>query len=114
MVAAVGAVAVFGDFVDKITHHLENIRFISLDALHPHEEILEEREIMLRNELIGGGILMDPIIVDKQTGLILDGMHRYNNLDHSMITGAKAVDNLFGANTDVWDRAKEDEYLEGG
>ena len=43
-----------------------------------------------------------------------NGMHRYNNLDHSMLTGIKAVGNLFGADNDVWNTAEGDEYLEGG
>jgi protoporphyrinogen oxidase len=30
------------------------------------------------------------------------GMHRYNNLDHSMLTGMLAVRNLIGENHDVW------------
>jgi protoporphyrinogen oxidase len=44
-----------------------------------------------------------------------NGLHRYNNQDHSMWTGALAVLNLLdGANYDVWSVNTEDEYLEEG
>ena len=31
-----------------------------------------------------------------------NGLHRYNNSDHSMLTGIRAVENLFGASHDLW------------
>jgi protoporphyrinogen oxidase len=41
-----------------------------------------------------------------------NGMHRYNNQDHSMVTAMLTVDNLFGAGHDVWAVNVEDEYHE--
>ena len=41
-----------------------------------------------------------------------NGMHRYNNADHSMYTAMLTVDNLFGAHHDVWSVNVEDEYHE--
>ncbi len=41
-----------------------------------------------------------------------NGMHRYNNQDHSMYTAMLAVDNILGANHDVWSVNVEDEYHE--
>ena len=41
-----------------------------------------------------------------------NGMHRYNNADHSMYTAMLAVDNLFGASHDVWSVNVEEEYHE--
>lgn len=42
-----------------------------------------------------------------------NGLHRYNNQDHSMLTGVHAVRNmLFGQSVDVWRINGEDEYLE--
>ena len=41
-----------------------------------------------------------------------NGMHRYNNQDHSMYTAMLTVENLFGANHDVWSVNVEDEYHE--
>jgi protoporphyrinogen oxidase len=42
-----------------------------------------------------------------------NGMHRYNNMDHSMLTGMLAVENIFGAGHDLWEVNEEREYLEG-
>jgi protoporphyrinogen oxidase len=41
-----------------------------------------------------------------------NGMHRYNNMDHSMITGIQAAQNLKGDNHDPWLTDNEDEYFE--
>jgi hypothetical protein len=39
-------------------------------------------------------------------------MHRYNNQDHSMVTATLTVENLYGADHDVWSVNVEDEYHE--
>ena len=42
-----------------------------------------------------------------------NGMHRYNNQDHSMYTAMLTVENLVGGTThDVWDVNVEAEYHE--
>ncbi len=42
-----------------------------------------------------------------------NGMHRYNNQDHSMLTALRTVDNVVGdGDHDVWAVNVEDEYLE--
>ncbi len=41
-----------------------------------------------------------------------NGQHRYNNQDHSMMTGVYAARNLLGANYDVWDVNVEEAYHE--
>ncbi len=41
-----------------------------------------------------------------------NGLHRYNNQDHSMLTAMLAVENLFGANHDVWQAHADQTYLE--
>ena len=43
-----------------------------------------------------------------------NGMHRYNNMDQSMMVGRLAADNLFGAEHDLWAANEENEYLETG
>lgn len=40
------------------------------------------------------------------------GLFKYNNSDHSILTALLAVENLFGANHDVWAIDADDEYLE--
>ena len=41
-----------------------------------------------------------------------NGMHRYNNQDHSMFTAMLSVENIFGATNDVWSVNVEEEYHE--
>jgi protoporphyrinogen oxidase len=41
-----------------------------------------------------------------------NGMHRYNNQDHSMYTAMLSVENIFGAAHDVWSVNVEEEYHE--
>ena len=41
-----------------------------------------------------------------------NGMHRYNNQDHSMLTGMLAVRNLLGEKHDLWDVNTERSYYE--
>jgi protoporphyrinogen oxidase len=41
-----------------------------------------------------------------------NGMHKYNNQDHSMYTAMLSVENIFGANHDVWTVNVEAEYHE--
>jgi protoporphyrinogen oxidase len=44
-----------------------------------------------------------------------NGMHRYNNQDHSMLTAKAAVDNIVSGRTDkanLWDINVDDDYLE--
>lgn len=41
-----------------------------------------------------------------------NGMHKYNNQDHSMLTAMLAVKNMLGANYDLWQVNAEQEYHE--
>jgi len=41
-----------------------------------------------------------------------NGMHRYNNMDHSMLTGMFAAENVLGHNHDLWEINEDNEYLE--
>jgi UDP-galactopyranose mutase len=41
-----------------------------------------------------------------------NGMHKYNNQDHSMYTALLTVENLFGAHHDIWAVNVEEEYHE--
>jgi protoporphyrinogen oxidase len=43
-----------------------------------------------------------------------NGMHRYNNQDHSMLTALMAAQNIVGGNFDAWRLEGDSEYLEEG
>jgi len=40
------------------------------------------------------------------------GMHRYNNMDHSMMTGILAAENIAGACNDIWKVNDDADYIE--
>ena len=42
-----------------------------------------------------------------------NGMHKYNNQDHSMYTAMLTIDNIHGATNDIWQVNVEEEYHEG-
>ncbi|HET7825181.1 MAG TPA: FAD-dependent oxidoreductase, partial [Anaeromyxobacter sp.] len=42
------------------------------------------------------------------------GMHRYNNMDHSMLTGLLAARNVLGGAHDLWSVNADEDYLEAG
>lgn len=41
-----------------------------------------------------------------------NGLHRYNNMDHSMLTAMLAVKNILGTNHDLWELKDRQGYLE--
>jgi hypothetical protein len=43
-----------------------------------------------------------------------NGMHRYNNQDHSMFTAMLTAENILGADHDIWSVNVEEEYHEEG
>ena len=43
-----------------------------------------------------------------------NGMHKYNNQDHSMLTAMLAVKNILGAQYDLWQVNEEQHYHEDG
>ena len=49
-----------------------------IDRLKEHEEVDEKRLEQLQKEIISAGALKRPIVVDKNTGVIIDGHHRFN------------------------------------
>lgn len=51
-----------------------------MKKLKEHEGILPYHLIELKQEIENDGFLKNPIIVDKNTNIILDGHHRFNSL----------------------------------
>jgi protoporphyrinogen oxidase len=41
-----------------------------------------------------------------------NGMHRYNNMDHAMLTGRMAAENVLGASHNLWNVNEDAAYLE--
>ncbi len=53
---------------------------VGLDELKPHEEVMDPVVRSLANELSNEGQLHDPLVVDQEDYVILDGMHRFKSL----------------------------------
>jgi hypothetical protein len=52
------------------------IKLVSIDSLFIHEETIPAALEQLKQELIDDGVLHHPMIVDRKTLVVLDGMHR--------------------------------------
>ena len=55
---------------------LMEIKFVTVESLFTHEETIPVALEQLKQELLDEGILKHPIIVDNDTYVVLDGMHR--------------------------------------
>lgn len=53
------------------------ISVAEVSSLKPHEETIPEAEINLMNQILHSRMFRHPIIVDRNTNVILDGMHRH-------------------------------------
>jgi len=56
------------------------LSLVDIDALKPHEEVIEASVRALSNDMQTEGLVRDPLIVDQEDDVILDGMHRFNSL----------------------------------
>jgi hypothetical protein len=56
------------------------LSIIGIEELKPHEEVINEVVERLSKEISADGVVHDPLIVDQNDYLILDGMHRFNSL----------------------------------
>ena len=56
------------------------LKLLPIDALKPHENIIEDRIEGLLESLKRIGVLVKPILVDAKTMIILDGHHRVEAL----------------------------------
>lgn len=73
------------------------------DAYPIYDKGYDERVTAIRNYLEG--------FTNLQT-IGRNGLHRYNNMDHSMLTGVLAARNVLGARYDLWTVNEAREYLE--
>jgi hypothetical protein len=53
---------------------------VNLDELKPHEEVVDPVVGSLANDVLREGELRDPLVIDQEDYVILDGMHRFNSL----------------------------------
>jgi len=53
---------------------------VEIDALRPHEEVVESAVQSLAEAMVSQRMVRDPLIVDRAENVILDGMHRFSAL----------------------------------
>jgi hypothetical protein len=56
------------------------LSIIEIEELKPHEEVIEEVVERLSREISADKVVHDPLILDQNDYIILDGMHRFNAL----------------------------------
>ena len=56
------------------------LSLLGIDELKPHEEVVEKNVKSLADEIQAQGEVRDPLIVDQDDYVILDGMHRFSSL----------------------------------
>lgn len=56
------------------------ISMVEIDALRPHEEVVESVVESLADAMVSQRTVRDPLIVDRVENVILDGMHRFSAL----------------------------------
>jgi len=56
------------------------IKLINIDKLRAHEKVSPQRVVVIRKSIKRMGMIKDPVIIDKQTKIILDGHHRVESL----------------------------------
>ena len=62
-----------------IKNHHVDIHLVDLPWLKPHEEVVSEKHVEdLLQATLGWDAYISPLLVDKTTGAILDGHHRYH------------------------------------
>jgi len=67
-------------FVTKYKELTLKIGVCPLDALKPHELVIESLLISLIKRIIESKVVYDPLIVDENSLVVLDGMHRLEAL----------------------------------
>ena len=56
------------------------LALVEIEKLKPHEEVIEAVVAQLAEDIRKDGIVRDPLIVDQDQFIILDGMHRFSSL----------------------------------
>ena len=59
---------------------LSKLEIRELSSLYPHEQVVVRNLKKLQEAMFNLGQLVDPLIVDRETGVVLDGNHRYQVL----------------------------------
>jgi hypothetical protein len=67
---------------------LSMLEIVGMDSLYPHEQTIPGNLRRLQEAMFNLGRLVDPLVIDKKTGVVLDGNHRYLVLRNMEIPNA--------------------------
>lgn len=56
---------------------MRGIAFVAIGQLKPHEQVKDNKAVHLARHMRRSRVLPKPILVDRLSGVILDGHHRY-------------------------------------
>ncbi len=103
------------DLVLLATHELEAIGLAKKDMIRDGVVVRMPKAYPVYNEEYPQAVATIREYLDRFVNLQVvgrNGMHRYNNMDHSMLTGMMAVQNLSGGKHDLWAINADEEYHE--
>jgi len=84
--------------------HVEDGRVVRMPKAYPIYDSTYENSLSIVREFLS--------CIENFQVVGRNGMHRYNNQDHSMLTAMLAVENTLGAEHDLWKVNEEQEYHE--
>lgn len=103
------------DFLKLASQELEEIGLAKTDTVTDGMVIRQPRAYPLYNRGYDGHLKAIRSFLDGIDNLMTigrNGIHRYNNMDHSVLMGMLAAHNILGESHDLWDVNDEQEYLE--
>lgn len=106
-----------GELVALAARELDRLGLVAADRVRGGHVVRVPRAYPIYDGEYAGRVATIRAWLDGVPGLQQvgrNGLHRYNNSDHSMLTAIRAVENLDGAGHDLWDVNVESAYHEAG
>jgi protoporphyrinogen oxidase len=104
-----------GELIDLASQELSHLGLASIEEVIDGIVVRQSKAYPVYDTEYRGNIEMIRAFtatIDNLQTIGRNGMHRYNNMDHSMWTGILAAQNIAGASHDLWNVNEEDVYLE--
>ena len=103
------------DLIKLGTKELAELELVNADDVIDGSVVRMPKAYPIYDSIYGEMLQIIRNFLDTLGNLYLvgrNGMHKYNNQDHSMLTAMLSVKNILGANYDVWEVNVEQEYHE--
>ena len=103
------------DLIKLGTKELAELELVNADDVIDGSVVRMPKAYPIYDSIYGEMLQIIRNFLDNLGNLYLvgrNGMHKYNNQDHSMLTAMLSVKNILGANYDVWEVNVEQEYHE--